>query len=341
MVKGKTRKLLVALVAMLAMALFVPLTAQAELQNGNFDAAIDNSGQAFDVTNSDTYEKWLAGGSWERNSEGFAEKTGTGDDILLQGFALPDTCIGSGWKIKVSFDYKNPDPAEGNPGTVKVYAFNDTGSWNSADGTVIDGISLWEANLPDTIVDEGTGETDWVTYQASIPLTSEASNYKFLAIGFDLPDPVTPTDVTYNSAVDNVVVTLVAPVNMKLTPRTLNLKSKGKWVNVTITMPRGSCYTLDQIDTSEGNSPRLTFAGSEGFEADWSKVLKHKFMAKFDRQKLVDMLAGTTGSAVIVAVSGTFNDGVAFEGETTLRVINPGGGSANKPAKPAGGFKLP
>jgi hypothetical protein len=330
---------------MLAMALFVPLTAQAELQDGTFDtdAAFDNTGLAFDVTNSDTYAKWLAGTSWVRNNvENFAEKTSDGDDIILQGFAVPeDLCIGNGWKVKVSFDYKNPDPE--NFGKVKVYTFNATsGSWDSADGVAagFTGTPV-DADLLDTI-DEETGQAVMEPFQTSFTLTGDASNYAFLAIGFDLPDPVSVDgeDAPRNSAVDNVEVNLVAPANMKLTPRTLNLKSKGRWVTVAITMPRGSCYTLDQIDTSEGNLPKLTFAGSEGFAPDWFKVLKRKFMAKFDRQKLVDMLGGTTGAAVPVAVCGTFTDGVAFEAETTLRVISPGGGSVNKPAKPAKAVKL-
>jgi hypothetical protein len=349
MVKGKTRKLLLALVAMLAMALFVPLAAQAELIDGTFDtdAAFDNTGQAFDVTLPDTHEKWLSGGSWIRNNvENFAEKTIAGEDIILQGFALPeDLCIGNGWKVKVSFDYKNPDDNPENPGNVKLYTFNATsGSWNSLDGTAAGFTGLpVDADLLDTL--DENGQPVMEPYQTSFTLTGDASNYAFLAIGFDLPDPVTvtvddggtPTDVTYNSAVDNVVVTFVAPVNMKLTPRTLNLKSRGNWVNVAIALPRDlSCYTLADIDTS---SLKLTYGGGE-VAAHWSKIQRRKVMAKFSRQELATLLNGATGSAIVVGVCGTFTDGVAFEGETTLRVINPGGGSSNKPAKPAKGPKF-
>lgn len=302
------------------MAFLVPLAAQAALQNGTFDSDFDATGLAFDTDDTKTQEVWLAGPSWARNSEGFAEKSDSGSDILLQGFALPEgTCIPNNWKVKVRFDYKNPNGEVS--GKVKVLGFT-SGTWSSADGTTTgEPVTLVEADLADTIVNEETGETEFATFQTCSTLTGDNSNFAFLAIGFDLPDPVT---VGNNSAVDNVEVLLVAPVTLKLTPRTLNLKSKGNWVTVAVSNPP-SCYSLTDIDTSTLElSVGSDCFGSDGFGPDWFKVLKNKVHAKFSRAELIEMLGTTTGQAVPVMVSGTFNDGVAFEGVTHIKVINPG-----------------
>lgn len=329
MIQRKPWKLLLALVAVLAVGLFVPLTAQAGLENGTFTDPFNTEGQTFNVTDPDTQEVWLAGESWghtTEGAEGFAEKSGGGNDILLQGFELPETCIAEGWKVKVRFDYKNP--SESVNGNVKVYGFTnpDSGSWNSSTGVVGgDYLELLnDSNLTDTVEE---GVTEWAPYQNSVTLTSTQTGIKFLAIGFDLPAPVAED----SSAVDNVELVLVAPVSMKFTPRTLNLKSKGTWVNVAISNPP-ECLSLTDIDTE---SLLLARAGNDGFPPDWSKVLKKKVMAKFSREELIGMFPGITEPTIAnVVVSGTFNNGIAFEGVTTVKVINSGKAKKSKSAKP-------
>ena len=102
-----------------------------------------------------------------------------------------------------------------------------------------------------------------------------------------------------------------------MSPQTLNLKSKGKWITVQVRLPAG--YNRSDVVGSS-----LFLLG----EVPASKVQKgngngsRKVMAKFSRSAVQELLE--PGAAVEVTLTGELTDGTPIAGSDTIRVINPG-----------------
>ena len=131
------------------------------------------------------------------------------------------------------------------------------------------------------------------------------------------PTPVTtpsPTPVASPTATPSVI-----PADVKIKPRTINLKSKGKF-KAFIKLP--SPYDVNDIvtDTVE----------CEGAEAIKGKVDKKRFIATFNRQDLdidseINFYRGQKKDEKEkqeLTVTGELEDGTRFEGSDTVRVKN-------------------
>ena len=108
-------------------------------------------------------------------------------------------------------------------------------------------------------------------------------------------------------------------VPMKLTPRTLNCRSKGTWVKAHLTLPQG--FTVADVDS---NRPAVLH--SFGFESAPLYVFVNKdklveIEAAFEREAVCS-LAGDWPQALTVA--GFLTDGSIFLGTSTVRIIHPG-----------------
>ena len=108
-------------------------------------------------------------------------------------------------------------------------------------------------------------------------------------------------------------------VPMKLTPRTLNCRSKGNWVKAHLTLPEG--YTVADVD-----SDRPAVLHSFGFQSLPLYVFVNKdklveIEAAFERQAVCS-LAGDWPDALTVA--GFLTDGNIFLGTSNVRIIHPG-----------------
>lgn len=308
----------------LAVVMLLPLAAQANLlTNGDFEIINPFIPAPLSAADSATQNHWRAGASWVYASEGgnyFAQYDAGGEQWLLQGVPFaPPSCINSSWKIRVSFSYQLPDLPEPVTGQVKVAGLKAAGVWDPATGLLGPSANDFEDLLTDSALSDSGA---WETYQNSINYNSTAFNgVTVLGIGFNL---AAGTGVSMK--MDNVVMDLVAPVSLKITPNTLNLKSQGNWVTAFISKPP-SCYSLADIDQT---TIKLSLAGTDTFIMPVSFNRNgRKFMMKFDRSQLINLINGATG-AVTLTISGAFNDEVLFEGSTSLRVINPGKG----PKKP-------
>jgi hypothetical protein len=112
----------------------------------------------------------------------------------------------------------------------------------------------------------------------------------------------------------------VPPVKarIRITPRTLNLTSRGRWVTCKIGLPKG--YKVSDI-----NAPTLLLENE--IEAAWSRLRgrRRTGLVKFSRSQLQQLLAdrGELGN-VQLTVTGEFKDGAKFEGTDTIRLINKG-----------------
>lgn len=104
----------------------------------------------------------------------------------------------------------------------------------------------------------------------------------------------------------------------KVTPRTLNLRSNGKWITVKIVLPAGVStegFNISQV--------RLEVNGHT-FEPVWGKVHDNTVIVKFRRSEVQGALEE---GQYTVEVTGVLPSGSSFAGTDTIRVIKPGNGN--------------
>jgi PKD repeat protein len=127
-------------------------------------------------------------------------------------------------------------------------------------------------------------------------------------------------------------------VKVRLTPKTLNPKSKGKWVKATIWLPKG--FDASQIDLNSvclfENQEPLVYAHSDRKWDRYTKRLKkkgiRKLKVKFDRQALLASLSNPAGVKTLYVqgklhLEGTLSQrkagSISFEGADTIRTMPP------------------
>ncbi len=117
-------------------------------------------------------------------------------------------------------------------------------------------------------------------------------------------------------AVDVGAYEFAAPVEatVRITPRTLNLESKGKWVNCAIQLPEG--YTVDQIDCESVKLLGSVLAQECDISDDYTKLV-----VKFSRTQVQTILDGPERFAEVI-VNGVLNDGTMFSGTDVIRLVN-------------------
>ena len=100
---------------------------------------------------------------------------------------------------------------------------------------------------------------------------------------------------------------------VSITPRTLNVRSEGQWVQAQIRLP-----ALTNVRDSNVDSVKLWFEDSY-VEAEWVHITGNSLMAKFSRSEVTEMLATAQGK-VDLAVTGSVKD-VEFYGTDTITII--------------------
>jgi hypothetical protein len=127
-------------------------------------------------------------------------------------------------------------------------------------------------------------------------------------------------------------------VKIKFTPQTLNPKSRGKWVQATIWLPKG--YDASQIDLASlcivENQTPVVFAHVDHKWKKFNRRFKKKrgrmLKVKFDRQALLAALSGPAGVKTLhvqgrLQVQSVLSQGnagsISFEGAGKIRTIEP------------------
>lgn len=139
------------------------------------------------------------------------------------------------------------------------------------------------------------------------------------AVQLEMSDTVSPFHTDFPVCPG---VTLSATFNIG--PETLNLKSQGQRITCYIELPEG--FNPEDIDFSTimlSDTIPAELEPTEIGDYDGDDVIER--MVKFDRQAVINYLVGLGvhhKDEVVLTIAGTLNDGLPFEGEDTIRVIN-------------------
>lgn len=111
---------------------------------------------------------------------------------------------------------------------------------------------------------------------------------------------------------------------VNITPKTINLKSRGKFITASIKLPNE--FNVNQID---GNTVQISAIDGHSIEpisADKTRVEELEsdscLLAKFERRDLINVLV--PGDEVNITIEGLLTGGEKFTGADTIRVIEPG-----------------
>ena len=105
------------------------------------------------------------------------------------------------------------------------------------------------------------------------------------------------------------------PAEMKVTPQSLNLKSRGQWIICHLTLPEG--YTGSDVVVSS-----LLLQGVVTVDKVAGDKSSNKLVLKFNRSAVQSLLS--EGNAVEITLTGQLSDGTEIEASNTIKVINPG-----------------
>jgi len=106
----------------------------------------------------------------------------------------------------------------------------------------------------------------------------------------------------------------VRSLSLRVEPRTLNVQSRGRWVNAQVTVEKTTSSDID-----------LTSLALNGVPAVRAEILNGtRILAKFDRAAFQTTVP--VGNDVEVALTGTWTDGQSFRATDRLRIIDPGTG---------------
>jgi len=109
---------------------------------------------------------------------------------------------------------------------------------------------------------------------------------------------------------------LALEASTEITPHTINLKSKGKWITTYLELPAG--YNVADIDISTVKLDDIHAEEKPSSIGDNDEDGILDLMLKFDRQAIQGNLSPGN---VKITITGQMTDGTNFEGSDTVRVI--------------------
>ncbi len=133
------------------------------------------------------------------------------------------------------------------------------------------------------------------------------------------------TDIDGNERVSGGLVDIGADeylkgieVDIRIMPKTLNLSSKGNYINCSIAVENG--YSIADIDTSTILLHGVVVPESISYDAE-----EDKLMIKFDRAGTQRLLEGKLGEISLIVKGELLNNDMDFEGSDTINLVEKGG----------------
>jgi hypothetical protein len=157
-----------------------------------------------------------------------------------------------------------------------------------------------------------------------------------LAFGFSLGDPEWNPNADWNA--DNKVDIFdffiiashfghleirVTLAEFKIHPRTLNLKSKGRWITACIKLPEG--YDAADIDVESIRLNGIIPAESKLGRKHCGSDSNSRLIVKFDRAKIISYVLDSAktkkSTTITLTIIGKLNNGTPFIGSTTIKIL--------------------
>jgi hypothetical protein len=129
----------------------------------------------------------------------------------------------------------------------------------------------------------------------------------------------------------DMILAMLTPIieaRVSLTPRVLNLESRGRWITGFIVLPQG-VHAESVIESTI----RLNYSIPAQLKPVTSRVYKglglEILVVKFARASVINLVRNAVSSAetpsrrqsIVLTISGTLADSCTFEGETEIRII--------------------
>ena len=159
---------------------------------------------------------------------------------------------------------------------------------------------------------------------AELETGADIQTYAYNETGRYIVTLTVTDDKGATASVEAVVLVAAMEVKVKFTPRSLNLKSRGKWIRATITVP--DSYDARQINPAGVRivmeDGELIYAHTDSKHGFLAKLLKRygsmrKLSVRFDRQAVIAALSldGALGITKLKL------EGADFSGSGTIKVI--------------------
>jgi len=129
----------------------------------------------------------------------------------------------------------------------------------------------------------------------------------------------------------DMILAMLTPIieaEVSLTPKVLNLQSRGRWITGFIVLPQG-IHSEDVIRSTV----RLNYSIPAQLKPVTSRVYKRLdleiLVVKFDRASVISLIRDAVASMenpsrmqrIVLTISGSLTDSCTFEGETDIRII--------------------
>ena len=231
-------------------------------------------------------------------------------------YEVPDPIVVN-TDVAINVTFETDEPGADGYDNVR-FAFNTTGpgyvTFNATDSvgdkhTFINS-GYWGPSTGFDLSANYTATTEWTLN------FSQSGNYTITFSLITASDGEVVADIT-----DSVTVTVVAPITeaeVSIHPKTLNLRSQGRWITAYIELNGNDIADID-IGTVQ-----LLYEG-KSLNAEWGDVQNEngrRLMVKFDRATVSGWFDELHDEEVELTVAGEVN-GTQFEGTDTIRVIDP------------------
>ncbi|MEM3700874.1 MAG: DUF4114 domain-containing protein [Candidatus Bathyarchaeia archaeon] len=125
----------------------------------------------------------------------------------------------------------------------------------------------------------------------------------------------------------DLIIAALTPVNVRVRfcPRTLNLKSRGRWITAIVRVPKE--YNVSDVDVSS-----ITLNGTVPADQRHYAICKrwNLIVLKFNRTEVIDLIKESLNEMasnkksvkVSLTLAGKFFDGTPFQGTDKIRVIH-------------------
>lgn len=161
------------------------------------------------------------------------------------------------------------------------------------------------------------GYNDGILVYESPHLTADYIQYGWINVYWTNVDYVELIGSSGSYAIDDIsyVPGLVIKAELKIVPKVLNLRDKGKWITCSIWIPQD--YRVSEIDC-------LSIVLGQKIKPEWisSDEEEHVVMARFVRSEVVEWISECEHlGEVEVTVRGELLDGTRFGGKDIIKVI--------------------